>query len=306
MKDAAEKPASLRKLEGRLSALQQMLAPLRPLRIADVGANPVNTPDYLTLHKMGGAEVWGFEPDDAAFAALMENPLPGSHYIQRAVGKPGPAHFYPHPSTGLGSLLKIDEDAVGFIGHPGWYARQQDGIPIDIVALDDLSEDELPKPDLIKIDIQGGELDVFQHGRGKMSECIAVVTEVRFARIYENEPLWADLDIELRGQGMSLHKLMFAKSKQIGHSQRRLTQGKGMRNQLLDGDAVYVRDPLTMRDWTDEQVKQLAIAAAGVFDSYDLTFLCLDDLVRRGVLDHSAPQTFAKQLPRFMRERTAS
>lgn len=293
----------MRTLEGRLSYLRSALTPARPLRIADVGANPINRPGYETLHHMGGAEVWGFEPDEDAFAALMETPQAGAHYVKRAVGKSGPATFYPHPRSGLGSLLKIDAESVAFLGHPSWAATQGEGIALETVALDGLSDDELPRPDVLKIDIQGGEMDVFQNGRDKLSEAVAVVTEVRFARIYEGEALWADLDIELRSQGFTLHKLMFAKAEPVANSQRRKMRSPRLRNQMMDGDAVYMRDPLTIAGWRDEQVKQLAIAAAGVFDSLDLTIWCLDELVRRGSLPETIPSEFFNKLPKWLRAR---
>ncbi|WP_370401425.1 FkbM family methyltransferase [Sulfitobacter sp. JB4-11] len=284
----------------RLRYLIDMLGVARPLRIADVGANPINVPDYTELQKMGGCEVWGFEPEPIAFAELMKDPLPGSHFVQRAVGKTGKGVFYSHPRSGLGSILPIDKAGVTYLGRPGWHGKQRDPIEIDLVALDKLPVKELPKPDLLKIDIQGGELDVFQTGRKKLSDAIAVVTEVRFSPIYEDEPLWGDLDAELRGQGFALHKLMFAKSVPAASSVQQQMFKPRLKNQLMDGDAVYIRDPLKMGQWSDEQIKQLAVAAAGVFDSLDLTFHCLDALIARGVLAETATQDFLKILPRWM------
>ena len=154
---------------------------------------------------------------------------------------------------------------------------------------------------MLKIDIQGGELDVFRHGRKKLSRAICVFSEVRFARIYENEPMWGDLDVELRGQGFSLHKMMFAKNVAVYHSQRHRTKGGKWRSQMLDGDAVYIRDPLTIAEWDDAQVKNLAIAAGGVFGSPDLTLFCLDELVTRKLLPEDAPESYFNSLPRWMR-----
>lgn len=293
--DVADTP-----FQKRLRYLIEMLDVKRSLRIADVGANPINVPDYTELQKMGGCEVWGFEPEPTAFAELMKNPLPGSHFVQRAVGKTGKGLFYSHPRSGLGSTLPIDKAGVTYLGRPGWHGTQREGVEIDLIALDKIPVKELPKPDLLKIDIQGGELDVFQTGRKKLSEAVAVVTEVRFSPIYEDEPLWGDLDAELRGQGFALHKLMFAKSVPAASSVQQQMFKPRLKNQLMDGDAVYIRDPLKVDAWSDEQLKQLAVAAAGVFDSLDLTFFCLDTLIAREVLPSAATQEFLQQLPRWM------
>jgi len=215
------------------------------------------------------------------------------------VGKPGRATFYHHPQSGLGSLYPVRQSSVAYLGHPGWYKPNPDTSPVDLVPLDEVSE--LPQVDLVKIDIQGGELDVFQSGRAKMADAVCVITEARFFRIYEGEPMWGDVDCELRDQGFALHKLEFAKSAVVANSLRGKMGNKAFRNQLIDGDAIYIRDPETIADWSDEQVKQLAVASATVFHSYDLTVLCLDELVARGAAAADVPQRFFDLLPNWIR-----
>lgn len=292
----------LKMLSKRIDFLRSAIAPARPLRIADIGANPINTPDYDNLLQIGGCEVWGFEPDKVSFDALMENPAKGTHYVQRAVGKSGEATFYPHPSSGLGSLFQIRKESVSYLGKPNWHQKDIEGIKIELVALDDLNDDILPKPDLLKIDIQGGELDVFQNGREKLSQAICVVPEVRFYRLYEGEPLLAATDAELHDQGFVLHKFLPIKTTVVRNSQARHMRSKVFRSQMIDGDAVYIRNPETINDWSDEQVKQLAIASAGMFDSFDLTVFCLDNLIHRGLVDAGVAEQFMTQLPPWMLE----
>ncbi|MGJ8616865.1 MAG: FkbM family methyltransferase, partial [Sulfitobacter sp.] len=167
---------------------------------------------------------------------------------------------------------------------------------------DAISDDDLPKPDVLKMDIQGGELAVLQNGRIKLIDAVCIIPEVRFFRIYEGEPMWSDVDMELRMQGFVLHKLMPTKAIPVGNSLRSKMRSKHFRNQLVDGDAVYIRDPSTIEDWTDEQVKQLTIAAAGVFNSLDLVIYCMDQLVARGVLPPQAPKAFFKTLPKWIKK----
>lgn len=293
--EPAAAPRARRILERRIGFLTEALAPERPLRILDVGANPINRPDYADLLDMGGCELWGFEPEPAAFAALQAEAGENAHYIDKAVGKPGRATFHHHPQSGLGSLFAIRKESVAFLGHPGWHRPDGETSEIDLVALDDL--DDLPAPDVLKIDIQGGELDVIRTGREKLADAVCIIPEVRFYRIYEGEPLWGELDRELHDQGFVLHKLVFAKPTVIGNSQRSRMKGKLFRNQLIDGDAVYIRNPEDPEGWSDAQWAHLAIASAGVFASLDLTVFCLDQLVARGVIDETVPKRFVDLLP---------
>lgn len=284
-------------LRRRVDFLTDVLAPQRKLRIADVGANPVNRPNYANLLELEACEVWGFEPEEAAFAELLKSPQPGAHYIQQAVGRSGPGKFYNHPVAPLGSTYPIRKASVEYLGHPRWHKPEAPVVDIELKSLDDI--DALPPVDVLKMDIQGAELDVIQTGREKLSEAIAIIPEVRFHRIYDNEPMFGELDSELRDQGFTLHKFESTKSEIVGNSQRGKMRNPVFRTQLIDGDAVYIRDPETMSDWTDEQVKHLAMASSGVFFSLDLTVYCLDEMVRRKLVPEDVPERFLTVLPRW-------
>ncbi|SDC86982.1 FkbM family methyltransferase [Ruegeria marina] len=298
----SQQPRAAQMLRRRHDFLRSAIAPNRPLRIADVGANPINVPDYDALLTLGGCEVWGFEPDQASFDALMADPRPGTHYLQQAVGPTGPGLFYPHPQSGLGSLYPIRAASVAFLGKPGWHRDGVEPIAMDLVALDDLDETAMPKPDMLKIDIQGAELDVISTGRKKLSEAVCVIPEVRFYRIYEREPLFGPLDVELHDQGFRFHRFQFTKSMQVMNSQRARLAGKALRSQMMDGDAIYIRDPETIGNWSAEQVRQLAVASSCVFGSFDLTVFCLDELVRRELVEADVPARFVDTLPTWMQK----
>ena len=300
MKDGVPNTRAERLLARRAAFLHTALGMPRPLRIADVGANPIHTPPYHDLLQLGGCEVWGFEPEPEAFAALEASAGPNTHYLQRAVGPKGPATFYGNKMSGIGSLFRVSETAVNYLAKRRWHRHQHAGIPLDLVALDDLPDDELPKPDLVKIDIQGGELGVFESGRAKLSQATCIITEVRYYRIYENEPFFHQVDKELHDQGFVLHRMLMPKTTTVANSQRGRMKKKAFYSQLMDGDAIYIRDPATIADWSDDQVMQLAVAAATIFDSFDLTVHCLDALVARGVVAEDAPAGFVDQLPPWM------
>ncbi|MFK7753820.1 MAG: FkbM family methyltransferase [Sedimentitalea sp.] len=300
--DAAEQPRSRAVLKRRINVLDAALKPKHALRIVDIGANPINVPSYEDLLALGSCEVWGFEPDERAYGELMTSPKPGTHYMKAAVGRPGPGKFYPHPQSGLSSTFPVRQKSVQFYSKPGWFKPDAQAIDIDLVSLDSLSENALPKPDVIKIDIQGGELDVFCHGREKMDQAVCVIPEVRFYRIYEGEPLWGAVDQELHAQGFTFHKFEFTKTLAVTNSQADRLDRKAVRSQMLDGDAIYIRNPETMGDWSVEQVSALAYAASGVFFSHDLVVHALDELVRRSHIDGQVPARYVDSLPRWMRK----
>jgi len=73
----------------RVTALADALKLDRPIRIVDVGANPLNDPPYQHLVKAGQTELVGFEPHKEAFDSLMDNAPDGAKFVNAAVGKDG-------------------------------------------------------------------------------------------------------------------------------------------------------------------------------------------------------------------------
>ncbi|SLN17187.1 FkbM family methyltransferase [Pseudooctadecabacter jejudonensis] len=278
----------------RLMFLKETLAP-EDMKILDVGANPINVPDYQLLIEEGMCHVWGFEPNPRAFAELQKQPRDNATYFPQAVGPEGKGIYYAHEFAVLSSLFKIYKPTADFLGRERWYQKEITEIEMDMVTVDSIPD--MPKVDLLKMDLQGGELSVMQGGRTTLSEAMVVIPEVRFIRMYEDEPLWGDLDAELRAQGFQLHKFLTQKALPVKHSQWRQLDRKSVGSQLLDGDAVYIRNIEDIGTVTEHQLKQLAIAAAVVFESYDLTLHCLDELGRRGACDPKAAKQFVAHLP---------
>ncbi len=278
----------------RLGFLKDALDP-EDMKILDVGANPINVPDYQLLIDKELCHVWGFEPNPKAFAELEKAQNDRATYFPKAIGPEGKGTFYAHAYAVLSSLFKIDKASADFLGRERWYEKTVTEMEMDLVTLDSLAD--LPRVDLLKMDLQGGELSVMQGGRDKLAEAMVVIPEVRFHRMYENEPLWAELDLELRAQNFKLHKFITQKALPVKNSQWRKLDRKSVGAQLLDGDAVYVRNIEDMGVISSHQLKQLAIAATVVFESYDLALHCIDELARRGDIPENTAAQFVNHLP---------
>ncbi|QBY00410.1 FkbM family methyltransferase [Rhodophyticola sp. CCM32] len=280
----------------RRAVLRAALAPSRPMRVCDVGANPLSDPPYKPLLDDGLCHVFGFEPNPEAFEELQKAKSAQETYFKEAVGLPGDRTLYLHPWSGFSSLYPMDRVALKSIGKEKWIrpAKTRE-VPLNPVTLDMLAD--LPAIDLLKMDLQGGELEVLRGGIGKLSQTVAVVTEVRFHRIYENEPLFGDLDQELRRQGFKLHKFMFTKSVMMPHDHEDKVLRPRLTSQLLDGDAVYIRDTDWAETLTDDQLIYLALAADTVFDSPDMTLLCLDILSSRGQVPGDLAAEYIAEFP---------
>ncbi len=291
--------------DARGAVLADALAPSRDMRICDVGANPLGAPPYQPLLERGLARVFGFEPNEEAFAKLQAQRSERETYFCAAVGLPGERTLHLHPKSGFSSLYPFDRAALRAIGKEKWIrAADTREVTLRPVTLDMLAD--LPAIDLLKMDLQGGELEVLRGAVGKLSEAVAVVTEVRFHRIYAEEPLFGDLDAELRRQGFKLHKFLFTKSVMMPHAHEHKVQRPRMTSQLLDGDAVYVRDADWAETLGDDQLAFLVLTADAVFDSPDMALTCLDILAGRGKVAPEAAGAYIAALPERQRAREAA
>jgi hypothetical protein len=63
-------------------------------------------------------------------------------------------------------------------------------------------------------------------------------------------------------------------------------------NQLLEGDMVYVKDPLRLADLNAGQLKKLAALAHYCFKSYDLCVFVLLELERRSSIPQATHQRY--------------
>lgn len=279
----------------RAGYLQQALSPERLTCVLDIGANPLTPPSYTPLLEAGLCQVWGFEPHPEAFEALIAAAVPNTNYLPDAVGAGGAAELRICRYSGFSSTLEPNTatfDALQQFHRP---ARVMHRVPIETRKLDDIGE--LPQFDLLKIDIQGGELAVFEGGKKSLNQAVCVITEVAAVPLYVDQPLFDAQMISLRACGYVMHKFLSASSYAYrGQFANRLNPRR-YRNQFVDGDVVFIRHLLSLRELPNETLKHLVILADAVFDSQDLAVAVMTELYQRGVMADDAIHAYIDQLP---------
>lgn len=268
----------------------------RPV-IHDIGANPINLPPYHMLRDEGVVEIVGFEPHPGAFEKLMAEKAEAETYFPIGIGGGGTAKLNIYSGSGYTSVYRLREETLQLFGLEGGMTTFRRDVEIETKRLDDVAD--LPPPDLFKIDIQGGELDVFQNGRETLRSAMCIITEVPFLPLYEGAPSMGDIDRELRSQGFVLHRFMETSSKVMASSQsdRLRAHTPFTKTQVIDTDAVYLRDITRLDLMEDETLKQLVLFADNVFGSCDLALRAMDELVSRGLLERDFPAAYVDALP---------
>jgi len=261
-----------------------------PVDVVDVGANPIDgDPPYRLLLDSGLCRVTGFEPQPQALAELLKNCGPHERYFRYALGD-GSRHVLRLCETsGFASLLEPDEGQLRLLTDFPRLARVVGREPIDTTRLDDI--DEIDRIDLLKMDIQGGELSVLRAGRRALASTVAVQTEVGFHRLYHDQPTFADVDLELRAQGFVPHQFVTTRTWPLATVDWGDPLQQASR-QLVEADVLYVRDPAHFDALDTHQLARLALVSDAVYGCFGLALSCVRELVARGALDDGAERRY--------------
>ena len=83
------------------------------------------------------------------------------------------------------------------------YGLDDDGtLVVSMETIDSLSrERSMPPPDLLKLDIQGFELEALRGGTDTLARTDAIITEVSFVELYRGQCLFHDLTAFLAERG---------------------------------------------------------------------------------------------------------
>jgi FkbM family methyltransferase len=160
---------------------------------------------------------------------------------------------------------------------------------IETTTLDSFCASELIDTiDFLQVDVQGAELNIFQGAQQIIkNSTLAIQTEVEFAPIYKNQPLFADVDSHLRQQGFflqELKELVWISKKSfpgLGYNKTSLPPElkagvpQHFSGQLLWGDAFYFQDLIGQSSPVSPEklLKQACIADILYFPDYALELL---------------------------------
>jgi FkbM family methyltransferase len=263
--------------------LFSVLKPQRLTSVVDIGANPIDgDPPYKAMLEKKLCSVVGFEPQSEALQELQQQKSALETYLPHAIGDGNPHTLYQCRASGMTSLFEPDKQTLSLFNDFSLFGEVLATQILETRCLDDV--DEIETMDYLKIDIQGTELEVFQSGHQKLQQCVAVQTEVSFIPLYKDQPVFWQIDKEMRALGFIPHAFDAVKRWPLVPYSDPVHQRKPL-NQLLEADIVYVRDFIRPQDMSDEQIKQLALIAQHVYASYDLVMRCLSILVDRDSLD---------------------
>ena len=231
----------------------------------DVGARGGMDPSFAPF--AFAVDAVGFEPDPDAFESL--SPSGGwrsEKFFETALGGPE-----------TGSTLHIPRDPVGasFLAHdPAIGARYglenlfeiERRVHIPTVTMDRATAElGVPAPNLVKLDVEGLELDILKGGTSTLRGVVAIKLEAGFMRHRMAQPLAGDLIAFLENHGFCPVDIVdiarWRKRPWAGDPFSVRGQPPYSRGRLTQADLIFLREPDTV---TAETAINAAMAAIGL------------------------------------------
>jgi len=190
---------------------QQVLFRGKPVNVIfDVGAN-MGQSAMEYRRRFPDATIYSFEPFEDCFNELCNRAAADAKIKphQAAVSREsGTQKLFVNKSHYTNSLLPVAPEATQFNSPDTVDPVTQ--LEVTTITLDDFAaREKIERIDILKIDVQGGELLVLEGARGLLERgAIAVIfCEVDFAPLYENQAEFEELLVFLKRRGFVLYGL---------------------------------------------------------------------------------------------------
>jgi len=266
--------------------LYQLLNLDRRIQIVDIGASPITgDAPYIDLLESGAAHLIGFEPDKKELENLQSKKSDNEEYFPYAIGDGADKVYYSTPATGLSSTRPLSPWVGDYFGP--WWRRQErrvEKIPMGTRKLDDVLNGK--KMDILKIDIQGGELEVFENAQISLGDCVSVQTEIALMPFYQNQPDISDICRELGKYDLIPFCFTSVNKRKIHSNFLKRLQIKNTPSQILDLDFIFVKNPVFLSNYSTDFIKRLCLVSYGFLSSLDLACKCVDILLDREELEY--------------------
>lgn len=273
-----------------------------PLVLIDVGASGGVEPNWKLAKKY--LQVVGFEPDRQEYANLVKKEDRNIKYLNTGLHKEKTALDY--------YLTRKQQTSSIFKPNTGFLNKFPEVERFDITGKTKIETDtidnqfkvhNISEADFIKIDTQGSELFILQGATETLrNHVFGLEVEVEFVELYQNQPLFSDVDSFIRKQGFQLFDIQGAYWKRtIGKDYGR------KRGQLVFGNTLYLRTPENFNEVMDKIQDSIAkkskvlkaISICFLYGYFDYALEVLD--TASGLFDKAECQMIEERIRRNTR-----
>ena len=243
--------------------------------IFEIGALQLNNskePFYKLLDYFPSSEIIGFEIEKELCDKMNSKASKGIRYYPYALGeKNEKKKLYNTKHPMCTSLYKPNEKLIRLYNNLDVSYLKSES-EIETISLDNfIDKHKIDEVDFIKIDVQGAELDIFKGGKNVLKNVLKIICEVEFVSMYENQPLFGDVN-----NFLTQHDFMFQKFISIaGRTLRPLIpKNPDAASQHMWSDAAFIRHVEKIQNLSNEKLLKLSLLST-IYDSVDLAYYCL-------------------------------
>lgn len=183
------------------------------------------------LKRFPGLQIHAFEPNADLYPKLQANlsGVPGGQHQLALASRSQTLKMFINDSPMTSSVLPRNENSEQYFDA---VTKIKDVRELEATSLDDWFEQSgLDRIDIIKLDLQGYELEALKGARRVLERGVACVyVEVNYVPFYEGSATFGEIDVFMRSRGYKLFNLY--------NTCTHLPAGH-----IGSGDALYVPDP---------------------------------------------------------------
>jgi FkbM family methyltransferase len=238
------------------------------INIVDVGAMSLGgvAESYDPIIERGVAKVIGFEPVKEECDKLNKQNRKNCIYLPYVIGDGSARTFYQCNRAMTSSLYEPYTELLDKFQNLANLMHVVSTSEVRTHCLDDVAE--ISDTDLLKLDVQGAELDVLRGAPNTLKDAVVVQVEVEFIPLYKEQPLFSDVDQLMRENGFLLHQFANIASRVF----KPLIIDNNVNapgSQMLWADAIYIKDFMRLDKLPPKKLLKLAIILHDIYVSLD-------------------------------------
>jgi len=206
-KKVVRKNQNLVSLDEPFLVMEKLLKGHPVTGILDAGASNASVSKRLLRH-FPNAQAYGFEPNPLYQAQLNAFAAAEPRFSPQFLAlsdQEGTAELQLTESPGNTSLFKPGRRLSDYDASGATVKRTE---TVQVVTIDDWAARNQAKLQLMKFDIQGGELKALQGAQRTLKETtLMIYSEVWFNPSYQGGAIFSEIDLFLRAQGFVLHEI---------------------------------------------------------------------------------------------------
>jgi FkbM family methyltransferase len=248
----------------------------------------------------------GFEADESEARRLNSTPGPGGiewQFIPAGLwSSSGRIQFERNKASGGSSFLtqnraltdrwKFENPTETTLARDIFFPTAYEEIPV--VSLAEWAKDaKINSVDFLKLNVQGGELEILQGAGDLLDSVLGLLVEISFVESYKNRPMFSDIHHFLADRHFAFFDLLAhhyvgrsaapIAAQHLVIAEPKLGQPVSQWGQLIEGHALFLRDPLSnqsLQRLDASRVVKLA-ALSEAFGQIEYAFELLNWLIGR-------------------------